>query len=287
MRQSRTNPSLRSVTLLLSLSAAAWTSAALADGRVVFVGPNQGPVPVGPNERVTVTKTVIINNEPITIVMIETMPPKPKFAICVKIPTGLPPPNDTICIYFPFPKDHDDNGVHVSHEVWVNSPPGGPDNYIVVARSCNAAGVCEGCKMNFPPGSILIPDPPQPDGLMMMVDRFPIDPATEAAVLASVGRPDNPWPEVWVLTTGDFYFFLNGQPPGPPVHVSPAFRPGDANCDGAIDSGDVSAFAQALLDPPAYAASNPSCGSFYADLNADGKADGEDIRHFVALLLGP
>ncbi|HUN81620.1 MAG TPA: dockerin type I repeat-containing protein [Phycisphaerae bacterium] len=278
------SPDRKTLSFLLALTAAAWTGAALADGRVVFVGPSQGPLPIGPNERVTVAKTVIINNEPITIITIEVMPPKPKFVICLKIPTGAPPPFDTICAYFPFPPDHDDNGVHVSHEVWVNNPPGGPDNYIVVSRSCNAAGVCEGCKMNFPPGSILIPDPPQPAGLTVMADRFPADPATEAAVLASIGRPDNPWPEVWILPTGDLYLFLNGQPPAAPVHVSSATRPGDMNCDGAIDVNDVSAFSQALLDPAAYTAANPDCGYFFADMNGDGAVNGKDLAPFIAAL---
>lgn len=277
---------IRVLMLCASLTVAAWTSDALGDGRVVFVGPSQGPVPIGPTERVTVVKTVIINNEPITIVMIEIMPPKPKFVICVKVPTGAPPPYDTVCAYFPFPADHDDNGVHVSHEVWVNSPAGGPDNYIVVSRSCSAAGVCEGCKMNFPPGSILIPDPPQPAGLMMMADRYPAEPATEAAVLASIGQPDNPWPEVWVLASGDLQFFLNGQPPAPPVHVSAAFRFGDVNCDGTSDLGDVSSFVEALTDPAAYAAANPSCGYFNADMNGDGAVNGEDIARFIAEQIG-
>lgn len=269
-----------------ALIIAAWTIDTWADGRVVFVGPGQGPVPIGPNERVTVAKTVIINNEPITIVTIEVMPPKPKFVICVKIPTGALPPNDTICAYFPFPPDHDDNGVHVSHEVWVNSPAGGPDNYVVVSRSCSAAGVCEGCKMNFPPGSILIPDPPQPAGLMMMADRYPADPGTEASVLASMGQPDNPWPEVWVLASGDIYFFLNGQSPAAPVHVSGAFRFGDMDCDGTINLLDAEGFVRALIDPAGFTASNPNCGYYYADMNGDGAVNGKDIAFFIAERIG-
>src|ERR1043166_1529139 len=198
------------IMLLCAAVALVWCHAAMADGRVVFVGPNQGPVPLGPNEHVTVAVTVIINGEPITIVRIEPMPPKAKFTICVKVPTGAPPPNDTTCVYFPYAQDHDDGGVHVSHEVWVNSPGGGaPDNYIVVARSCNANGGCEGNKTSFPPGSTPTPDPPQPAGLTMFADRFPTDPQTEAAVLAALGMPNNPWTEVWTLTTGDMYFSID------------------------------------------------------------------------------
>jgi hypothetical protein len=242
-------------------------------------------VPLGPNEHVTVAVTVIINGEPITIVRIEPMPPKAKFTICVKVPTGAPPPNDTTCVYFPYAQDHDDGGVHVSHEVWVNSPGGGaPDNYIVVARSCNANGVCEGNKTSFPPGSILIPDPPQPAGLTMFADRFPTDPQTEAAVLAALGMPNNPWTEVWTLTTGDMYFSINNNPPAPPVHVGAAFRPGDMNCDNVLNPSDIDLFVQAMIDPAAFNQAHPECGYFYADVNGDGKLNGLDVGPFVRLL---
>lgn len=252
-----------------------------AEGRIVVVGPNQGPIPIGPNERVTVNRTVVINGQPFTIVRVEPMPPKPKFVIGMPMP--FPPGG---LMYFPYPPDRDEDGVRVSHEVWVNSPGGGaPDNYVVVSVSCRP-GIprCEGCKTSFPPGSILIPDPPQPPGLTMMADRVPADAPTEMAVLGALGLADNPWTEVWMLTTGNLYFYTDRNPPGPPVRLSPASQPADLNCDDVINALDVEPFVQALIDAVQYHANNPNCGYFYADVNDDAKVDGLDIPAFVELL---
>ncbi len=64
-------------------------------------------------------------------------------------------------------------------------------------------------------------------------------------------------------------------------------RRGDANCDGAIDNGDIDAFVTALLDADLYAMLYPNCRIIAADANWDGVADNGDIDAFVALLLGP
>jgi hypothetical protein len=259
--------------------------AVFADGRIVVVGPNQGPQPVGPNETVTAGRTVIINGQPVTIVQVKQMPVKAKFAICILIPRSFPP-GGFECFYVVYPPDHDEGGVHVSHEVWVNNSGSG-DTYTVVSRSCSPAGVCEGCKTTFPAGSTYIPDPPQPSGSAFMADRFPADPATESAVLASLGLPNNAWPEVWVLTTGDLYFYTNSNPPGSPVRVSPAFHPGDLNCDGVINAFDIEPFVLALINHPGYAAAYPNCGYFYADVNDDAAVNVLDVDSFVTLLMGP
>jgi hypothetical protein len=132
----------------------------------------------------------------------------------------------------------------------------------------------------------LIPDPPQPPGLTFMADRYPADPPTESAVLASLGLPDNPWPEVWVLTSGDMYFYTDSNPPGPPVHFSAPIQPGDLNCDGTVDTFDIDPFVQALIGPVGYEATYPDCGYFYADVNDDIAADGLDIDSFIAFLIG-
>ncbi|MBI5761951.1 MAG: hypothetical protein HZA51_00350 [Planctomycetes bacterium] len=256
--------------------------AAFADGRVVVVGPNQGPQPVGPNEKVAGGKTVVVNGEPVTIVEVKPMPPKPKFVIGMPMPT---PPGGLM--YFPF-VDDDDGGIHTTHEAWVNSPGGGaPDNFIVVTKSTHpGGGTATGNNMAFPPGCILIPDPPQPAGLKFMAAKFPADPATESAVLASLGLPNNPWTEVWELTTGDLYFFTDNNPPGPPVQIRPTFQAGDLNCDESIDALDIQWFVKALLDAQTYTANNPSCGYFYADMNADAAVNSLDVGPFVAKLLG-
>ncbi len=62
--------------------------------------------------------------------------------------------------------------------------------------------------------------------------------------------------------------------------------PGDTNCDGLVDNGDIDAFVLALLDPAAYAGAFPDCNILNADINQDGNVDNGDIDPFVALLIG-
>ena len=63
-------------------------------------------------------------------------------------------------------------------------------------------------------------------------------------------------------------------------------RPGDTNCDGAVDFDDVDAFVAALAGPEAYAADYPGCAYGSADCNGDGDVNFDDIAAFVALLGG-
>lgn len=62
---------------------------------------------------------------------------------------------------------------------------------------------------------------------------------------------------------------------------------GDMNCDGIVDLNDVGPFAQALVDPPAYAAAFLNCDIANGDMLQDGMVDGDDVAGFVAALLGP
>lgn len=64
--------------------------------------------------------------------------------------------------------------------------------------------------------------------------------------------------------------------------------PGDLDCDGALDMDDVSAFALAVVDGVAYAATYADCEWAQADLNADEIVDARDIAAFIlALESGP
>ena len=246
-------------------------------GRVVVVGPGQQQ-PLGANECVVAGTTKVINGEPTTVVRVVPMPGKPKFVI--GLPVG---PMPGVLMYFPFPQDHVDGGITVGKRAFVN--PGG--GVTVVSTSCNAAGVtCEGCNVVFPPGSVLIPDPPQPPGLMFAASQFPADPQTETEVLASLGLPNTPAPQVFEMATGDMFFFINGQQPGPPVQFLPAYHTGDLNCDGAIDGLDIEGFVRALTDAAGYMAASPNCGFFYADVNGDSAVDGLDVNPFIEMLLG-
>ncbi|MEW6251856.1 MAG: hypothetical protein AB1716_14515 [Planctomycetota bacterium] len=63
-------------------------------------------------------------------------------------------------------------------------------------------------------------------------------------------------------------------------------RRGDANCDGAVNFGDINPFVLALTDPNGYQAQYPNCPLANSDCNGDGRVDFGDINPFVALLAG-
>ena len=70
------------------------------------------------------------------------------------------------------------------------------------------------------------------------------------------------------------------------VTCGPAFRPGDLNCDGSVNGGDIDPFFLALGDPAAYAIAFPNCDAQLADMNGDGRVNGADIDPFFACLGG-
>jgi hypothetical protein len=62
--------------------------------------------------------------------------------------------------------------------------------------------------------------------------------------------------------------------------------PGDLNCDGGVDFGDINPFVLALVDPDLYATVFPNCNILNGDINGDGLVNFGDINPFVALLSG-
>ena len=62
--------------------------------------------------------------------------------------------------------------------------------------------------------------------------------------------------------------------------------PGDMNCDGRLDGGDIDPFFLALGDPAAYLLQFPNCDLLNGDMNGDGRLDGGDIDPFFACLGG-
>lgn len=60
--------------------------------------------------------------------------------------------------------------------------------------------------------------------------------------------------------------------------------PGDTNCDGVVDFGDINPFVMALSDPAHYIETYPGCPLTSADIEGDGTVDFGDINPFVALL---
>jgi hypothetical protein len=68
--------------------------------------------------------------------------------------------------------------------------------------------------------------------------------------------------------------------------TGPDRGPGDMNCDGVVDFGDINPFVLALSDQAAYEAAFPDCLWQNADCNGDGEVGFGDINPFVALLAG-
>jgi len=63
--------------------------------------------------------------------------------------------------------------------------------------------------------------------------------------------------------------------------------PGDANCDGRLDEGDIPFFVLLLVNRSAYDQALPDCDALATcDLSGDGLLDGRDLQPFVSLLAG-
>ena len=63
--------------------------------------------------------------------------------------------------------------------------------------------------------------------------------------------------------------------------------PGDLNCDGSINFGDINPFVLILTDMDAWQAAHPGCPPQNGDINGDGTYPSfRDINPFVALLTG-
>ena len=73
---------------------------------------------------------------------------------------------------------------------------------------------------------------------------------------------------------------------GLPTPVPIPVVTGDMDCNIAVDAADVSLFVEAVLDPAAFDAAHPGCGSSRADLNGDHNVDGRDIQMFLQTFLG-
>ena len=68
------------------------------------------------------------------------------------------------------------------------------------------------------------------------------------------------------------------------THAPPL--PGDLNCDGVVNFGDIYPFITALSSPTAYQQQYPNCDILNADCNGDGVVNFADINPFVAILSG-
>ncbi|MEW6249435.1 MAG: matrixin family metalloprotease [Planctomycetota bacterium] len=120
-------------------------------------------------------------------------------------------------------------------------------------------------------------------GVLATADSRPI---CEAETLTDVALPGG---------AGTFYLKVYSAPPLPPeaqlyyiqLRVDSTGRPGDLNCDGAVNFDDINPFVLALSDPAGYATAYPNCNIMNGDCNGDGRVDFDDINPFVALLTNP
>lgn len=63
--------------------------------------------------------------------------------------------------------------------------------------------------------------------------------------------------------------------------------PGDLDCSGLVNFGDINPFVLALTNPATYTDVYPSCSILNADINGDGVANFEDINPFVERIVNP
>jgi hypothetical protein len=68
------------------------------------------------------------------------------------------------------------------------------------------------------------------------------------------------------------------------THVEVPVLPGDLNCDGLVDFGDINPFVLRLSDPGGYVTTYPECPDANGDINGNGSVGFDDINPFVALL---
>lgn len=99
--------------------------------------------------------------------------------------------------------------------------------------------------------------------------------------------------EITGRTPGDYYYRVRGANPAHGfgeycvlslTHVEVMPLPGDLNCDGSIDFGDINPFVLILADPAAWQAAYPNCPWQNGDINGDGSVAFTDINPFIALL---
>ena len=92
--------------------------------------------------------------------------------------------------------------------------------------------------------------------------------------------------------TGGIWEFITFDIGGPnsdlgcSITAEPAPIPGDANCDGRFNGGDIDPFFLALADPVAWQQQYPDCDIRNLDINGDGMANGFDIDPFFIALGG-
>jgi hypothetical protein len=168
-------------------------------GRVVVVSPDspRDGVRVNPNEKVGAVTVVRLAAGPVAVVRLDPMPQKADFNVIT--PAGISHPYRNGATGAA--------GITVTWTyTYIHSPRG---DYWRVTGIYTRAGRGRIGKTwkDFPPGSQVVPDPPQPPGTMFFCpDAMPVSPEEEEMILAEAGMPNNPFPEVWAVPSNDFLF---------------------------------------------------------------------------------
>ncbi len=238
---SRSRPSvprpLRRLSLLAAVLAAAPFARADGDGRVVVVAPNPGqtPVPIAPDEKVAGATAVTVAGQPLVVVRVEKMPPKPDFNIITPDGVSHPYKNGASGV----------DGITVVHEPVVVQDATGKTWYRVVSRYTKDGRQVACGKTDYPCGSQLVPDPPQPPGLAFLCpDAEPATAEQEAGTLDALGVADTADTQVWWIPSGEMLLMhdaspapitlvfgvepLASDPPAPAPGQSPSSTPGES-----------------------------------------------------------
>ena len=191
--------------MLATVLAVCAGDAALAKepGRAVVVSPDGPEVPIAPDEKVGAVTVVPLAGGPVAVVRVDKMPAKPKFNVIT--PAGVSHP------YTDGPTGAGDITVKWSY-TYIHAPNGDYWHIEGVYTKPGVGRIGRTWK-DFPPGSQLVPDPPQPPGLWLACpDAYPALPDEETLVLAELGMPDNPGTEVWWVPSSEFHFYHDAWP---------------------------------------------------------------------------
>lgn len=246
-------------------TAAALGSVCLAqESRVAVVKPSPcgTPVQVQPDERVGAFTVVNPGGRgPVAVVRLDRMPPKPDFNIITPAGISHPFKNGPV----------DPPGTTMEYQpVYVQDGAGGEHWAVISNAYLNGRWVARHIE-HFPPGSQLVPDPPQPPGTTVdCLFGEEAAPQEEAEILALAGLPDNPeLAEVWFIPSGEVLMTVPNRV-AEMLWFQPLGRPGDVNGDGCIDLVDVAVVLGAF-------GSSVPPGDASGDVNWDGVVGLADV----------
>jgi probable HAF family extracellular repeat protein len=107
--------------------------------------------------------------------------------------------------------------------------------------------------------------------------------------LSDLIPPGSGWTSLNVATAINARGQITGfgmRPSGTRAFLLTPIVPGDLNCDGSVNFGDINPFVLILSNPTGWQQTYPDCPFLNGDINGDGNVNFGDINPFVALLSG-